>query len=392
MLPVRLVRPARLRAWALLLVGVTTAGVLTQAGIPAGAAQDPAGRVKAAQTSVADLRALVQESVRELRAATAEFEQTQARADALQAEADRTREAAQAAQRASAAARAELAAVVVRNFMDPPPSTLSAVLSADKGDLSEAVLAAHDREVLVGNQRDLLRKADAARVKAESLIAGAEQLAVDALRSQRAAAAQEQSVRELAERNEAKLTKAFAELEKAQAAKRAYDAEQARLREIARQKALAAAAARERAEAARRRENSDAVAECSGSSTAGYPNGFIPDSALCSIGGGQMLRADAAAAFLRMDAAYGGLCVTDSYRSYAAQVDVFARKPNLAAIPGTSKHGLGIALDLCGGVNRFGSAAHQWMVDNAGRFGWWHPYWARQGGSMPEPWHWEFTG
>jgi peptidoglycan hydrolase-like protein with peptidoglycan-binding domain len=32
------------------------------------------------------------------------------------------------------------------------------------------------------------------------------------------------------------------------------------------------------------------------------------------------------------------------------------------------------------------------MKANAGRFGWKHPYWARQGGGRAEPWHWEFVG
>jgi hypothetical protein len=32
------------------------------------------------------------------------------------------------------------------------------------------------------------------------------------------------------------------------------------------------------------------------------------------------------------------------------------------------------------------------MVDNAPRFGWFHPEWAELDGSKPEPWHWEFAG
>jgi LAS superfamily LD-carboxypeptidase LdcB len=84
--------------------------------------------------------------------------------------------------------------------------------------------------------------------------------------------------------------------------------------------------------------------------------------------------------------------VTDSYRSYAAQVDVFARKPGLAAVPGRSKHGWGLAVDFCGGVQSFDGEAHHWMQANAARYGWVHPAWAEPGGSMPEPWHWEFQG
>ncbi len=130
-----------------------------------------------------------------------------------------------------------------------------------------------------------------------------------------------------------------------------------------------------------------------------YPNGRIPDQALCPLGSapGHRLRADAAAAFEAMSAAYGTvfgspICVTDSYRSYAAQVDVYARRPALAARPGTSDHGWGTAVDLCGGVQSFSTAQHRWLVLNAPLFGWFHPAWAEPGGSRPEPWHFEFGG
>jgi hypothetical protein len=130
---------------------------------------------------------------------------------------------------------------------------------------------------------------------------------------------------------------------------------------------------------------------CAGAATAGAPNGFLPTSSLCPIGGGQLLRADAARAFLQMAAARPQ-CVTDSYRSYARQVSVFARKPELAAVPGTSNHGLGVAVDLGCGAERFGSDAFLWLKANAGRYGWVHPAWAEPGGVTPEPWHWEYVG
>ena len=63
-----------------------------------------------------------------------------------------------------------------------------------------------------------------------------------------------------------------------------------------------------------------------------------------------------------------------------------------AATPGRSPHGWGLALDVGCGVNRFGSPQHVWMQQNAHLFGWEHPPWARQGGSLPEAWHWEFPG
>ena len=130
----------------------------------------------------------------------------------------------------------------------------------------------------------------------------------------------------------------------------------------------------------------------------GYPNGLIPPSAMCPLGvGNHQLRCDAAAAFRAMSAAYaasfgGPVCVTDSYRTYASQVRLYGEKPALAAVPGTSNHGWGLALDLCGGIQNFGTAPYQWMVANAGRFGFLHPTWADPGHGREEPWHWEYAG
>ncbi len=130
----------------------------------------------------------------------------------------------------------------------------------------------------------------------------------------------------------------------------------------------------------------------------GYPNGLIPPSALCPLGvAGHALRCDAAAAWRAMSAAFAEafgepVCITDSYRTYAGQVRLYGEKPALAAVPGTSNHGWGLAVDLCGGIERFGTAQYAWMVANAGRFGWLHPTWADPGNGREEPWHWEYAG
>lgn len=63
-----------------------------------------------------------------------------------------------------------------------------------------------------------------------------------------------------------------------------------------------------------------------------------------------------------------------------------------AAIPGESNHGWGLAIDFASNINRFSSAEHKWMKANAGKYGFSHPYWARQGGGRDEAWHWEYTG
>jgi len=130
----------------------------------------------------------------------------------------------------------------------------------------------------------------------------------------------------------------------------------------------------------------------------GYPNGLIPPSALCPIGvGSHSLRCDAAAAYRAMSTAFAGtfgspICITDSYRTYGSQVTLYGQKPALAAVPGTSNHGWGLAVDLCGGIERFGTAQYAWMKANAGRFGFLHPDWAEPGRGREEPWHWEYAG
>ncbi|MBM7478783.1 M15 family metallopeptidase [Oerskovia jenensis] len=132
-------------------------------------------------------------------------------------------------------------------------------------------------------------------------------------------------------------------------------------------------------------------------STAGYSNGTIPESVLCSpsFAPGQLVRCDAAYQLEQLNVAYRAafgtdISVTSSYRSYGSQVAVKASKGFLAAAPGTSNHGMAQALDLGGGISSFGSAQYAWMRANAPAYGWDNPEWARQGGSKPEAWHWEY--
>jgi D-alanyl-D-alanine carboxypeptidase len=136
-----------------------------------------------------------------------------------------------------------------------------------------------------------------------------------------------------------------------------------------------------------------------GRTTGSYANGRLPASALCPLyaAPGESLARQSSIGFNAMSNAYqretgSPLCVTDAYRSYAEQVAVKRARPGLAATPGRSQHGLGLALDLCGGVQNFASPAHLWMKRHAPLYGWFHPAWAEPSGSMPEPWHWEFAG
>lgn len=128
----------------------------------------------------------------------------------------------------------------------------------------------------------------------------------------------------------------------------------------------------------------------------GYQNGRIPDSALATVPWApHKFHPEAAAALTLLNDEYRkhfgtNIVITDGYRSYEGQVACQQAKGDLCAVPGTSNHGWGLAADLGGGIERFGTPQHNWMFRNAPRFGWIHPTWARQGGSKPEPWHWEF--
>ena len=130
-----------------------------------------------------------------------------------------------------------------------------------------------------------------------------------------------------------------------------------------------------------------------------YPNGQLPASALCPLwmASNHFANPRAAVHFTAMSKKFAEdlgrpICVTSSYRSFSQQVAVKATRGKWAAVPGTSNHGFGRALDLCGGINSFGTIEHLWMRQNAPLFGWFHPAWAAADGRLPEPWHWEFAG
>lgn len=128
-----------------------------------------------------------------------------------------------------------------------------------------------------------------------------------------------------------------------------------------------------------------------------HGNGQVPARELCRLPqSGHILHPDAAAAWWRLSRSFAqrfgaSPCISDSFRSYEAQAEVYAAKPELAAQPGTSNHGWAVALDLCGGAESYTSTKHRWLVRRGADFGWRNPSWARSNGSRPEPWHWEYT-
>ena len=334
---------------------------------------------------VESLRSEVERIADDLMAGTIRLEEGQQELEQVQAQAAAARTAADQALAQVAAARARLAAVVSAAYRQPRPSDMSLAFAAAPGELSAAVLASAELDHAQGNVAGLVVDAAARDEEARALVREAERLEAEAVTRTADLEAQVVALRTTAEQTQVRLEGAAAQLREAQAAQEA--ARIAALDQKARKKALAAAQERSLADV------SGGQALCAWTSTAGYANGFLPPEVLCplTVGSGHRLRADAARAFNRMAEAYD-LCITDSYRSYGAQVDVYARKPGLAAVPGTSNHGLGVAVDLCGGVETFGTPAYRWMKANAPRYGWVHPSWAEPGGSRPEPWHWEFVG
>ena len=124
-------------------------------------------------------------------------------------------------------------------------------------------------------------------------------------------------------------------------------------------------------------------------SLAGYGNGKIPSEALAPISGSSERMWTPAAENLNAlmaDAKAAGMSisVTDGYRDYDSQVRLAQEtglysQGGLAAAPGTSQHGWGLAVDL--GLN---PNAQAWMRQHAKEYGFVE--------NVPrEPWHWEFS-
>ncbi|BFU46197.1 D-alanyl-D-alanine carboxypeptidase family protein [Krasilnikovia sp. MM14-A1004] len=121
---------------------------------------------------------------------------------------------------------------------------------------------------------------------------------------------------------------------------------------------------------------------------AAYGNGKIPASALGQVGDTRhRLWAPAAESLTKLiaDAQKDGvkIGITDSYRSYDEQVDLVRRKGlysqgGLAAKPGTSEHGWGMAADL-----DLNAKALAWMRTHAAQYGF--------DENVPrETWHWAY--
>lgn len=135
---------------------------------------------------------------------------------------------------------------------------------------------------------------------------------------------------------------------------------------------------------------------CDGVATAPATNGHVPDSELCDLWQQPFrARADAAVRLVALNAAYTQafgepLCLASGYRTYGDQVAVKRTRGHFAATPGTSNHGWGLAVDICG--SSYSGDRWNWLKARGPEFGFDNPPWARRGGDGPyEPWHWEYT-
>jgi hypothetical protein len=135
---------------------------------------------------------------------------------------------------------------------------------------------------------------------------------------------------------------------------------------------------------------------CDGSVRPAGQNGLLKVSDLCTLWDNHtQLRADAAVSLAEFNQAFaarfgGDLCLASGYRTLAEQRAVKAQKGGLAAVPGKSNHGWGLAVDLC--QDQTSGVKWRWINENGPTYGWQNPAWALPGGSGPhEKWHWEYA-
>jgi LAS superfamily LD-carboxypeptidase LdcB len=125
--------------------------------------------------------------------------------------------------------------------------------------------------------------------------------------------------------------------------------------------------------------------------------------------GNLRLHPDAAASFRLLSQAFGEeygkpLEVESAYRTYKEQEKTkeWWRKkgnPDMAATPGKSNHGWGLAVDF-GDQDpttkrrglRFNQREYDWLEANMPKYGWETPSWADNNSGIEEPWHKEYVG
>jgi hypothetical protein len=410
------VRPVR-RLHALVCVALT-AGAVATVGLQVPAAAAPAAAAPRTATASETLRQQVEQLNAEIERVSAQLAERAVEYESAEDALGRLTQqqfAARADREALAAAEAEsrdaLQGLARAAYKGGVPPMVSALLSGEPGALGNLAYVQRSVNRAGASRSEATRDLVAKQAGAGRALERSDALRRQALTQQQALEQQRVQLAEETDRLTADLRAAGARLIQARAAEAA--AEQARQQEEAAARfraaaeraatqvsAQAAAAARARAAGLPYDGTAGGTGgQCQPPSATGEANGFLSEATLCPLetAPAHRLRTDAARAFdalsrARQAATGSLLCVTDSYRDFAGQVDVFRRKPQLAATPGRSQHGWGLAVDLGCGVQSFGSEPHRWMQQNAAAFGFHHPRWAQQDGSRPEAWHWEYAG
>ncbi|HEX7104574.1 MAG TPA: M15 family metallopeptidase [Acidothermaceae bacterium] len=366
--------------------------IATLSPVAGGAALASSGGKPPTAQALAALKADAAAVQARLAAGARKLDQARARLTQLQSKAAAATASADKLDAKLAVLRQQISRYAGDLYENPMPDMITRVLSDE--DIDRSIQAAQLLKFANGHRTQVLRQVAVAGQQAKVLRAAAAQDVATANAVQKSISQQVKAL-------QAESAKAAARLQAAQAA---YEKEQARLAaeraakaKAARDEAARAAAARRAAALAANQAMPSSACESRGGYPSGpwggYADGLIPSSELCAIIGGGRLRPDAAIAFNNMSRAYArtfgrAICVTDSYRSYSEQVAVFRKRPAFAAVPGTSNHGWGLAVDLGCGIQNYGSPQYRWMTAHAGQFGWIHPAWATR--NPFEPWHWEF--
>ncbi len=149
--------------------------------------------------------------------------------------------------------------------------------------------------------------------------------------------------------------------------------------------------------AASRSLERDPLPGCDPSVEVTSENGNLTGHELCDLWqAGESLRPDAAVALSALNEAFRAefgrdVCLVSSYRTVSSQASLRSTRGGLAAAPGKSMHGWGLAIDLCS--QETGSKkVYAWLNENGPVYGWANPSWAKRGGGGSfEPWHFEYT-
>ncbi len=383
----RLARCARVLACALVLAAAATTPAATAA----------AETSTSVEQQVEQLRAEVDRVGQELEQGAVAYEQAEDELARLTQQQFAARADREALLDASDQARTALQGLARAAYKGGMPPMVTALLSGDPGAVSDLAYVQRSVNRLGATRTDATRVLVEQQAGATVALERSDDLRRQALAQRQALEVQRVELAGRTTELTAELARAGARLVRVRAAEELAELES---------RALASREAVERA--AQLAAEAAGVAYVPGAATSGgdcqepggraEANGFLSSGSLCPLetASGHRLRTDAARALdalsrARLAATGAPLCLTDSYRDFPSQVDVFRRKPHLAATPGRSQHGWGLAVDLCGGVQTFGSEAHRWMQANAPAFGWVHPGWAGIGGSRPEAWHWEYV-